>query len=174
MEAGIDSILVPETVLPSQYYDSRRKTSSDSPVGRLMLAVLADAIRSFQKYAAAPSTRGRRLFADTEQWFFDPSDDAPFSFACVCENLGIDTHTLLAGLKQWRAQRLAGVPSRRIGRRSPVLRDRKISVRAKRPALKSHPTVIRSVGTGKPALIAAASQKIEIMVVACSPKTQPV
>jgi len=135
MQRGIDSILLPEIITPSQYYDSIRQGKADSPMQRLMLAVLMDAIRSFQKYAGAGSHKGKRLFAEIEEWLFGDGGEGPFSFESVCDMLEIDPRALRSGLKHLLDQRLSEAPSRRMGRRSPVWHSSKISIRLERFSL---------------------------------------
>jgi hypothetical protein len=77
------------------------------PERRLMLAVLRDALATFERYAAAWDSSGRRRFEETATWF--ASDDVvwPFSFRNVCEELGIDADSVRARLQRWRRHRLA-------------------------------------------------------------------
>jgi len=55
--------LAPETVLPSQFFDRLQVDASLQPEKRLMLAVLEDAVGTFQKYVNVSSRYGRRLLA---------------------------------------------------------------------------------------------------------------
>jgi hypothetical protein len=130
MQGGIDSILLPEIITPSQYYDSRGATRSNDPVARLMLAVLTDAVVSFQKTAGSGTRRGARLFAELEDWFFAQGDDDPFAFESICDTLGIDSDALRAGLKAWR-ERSDAAPMR-ISRRSLVRHNGRITARIRR------------------------------------------
>lgn len=130
MQGGIDSILTPEIVTPSQYYDSRGRSPSNDPVGRLMLAVLTDAVVSFQKTAGSGSRRGARLFAELQDWFFTQDGDDPFAFESICDALNIDFHALRAGLKAWMDGRQT--PPARISRRSLVRHNGKITARIRR------------------------------------------
>ena len=123
----LGSIFVPDVITPEQYYDSRRDDSAMAPVKRLMMAVLEDALRCFQNNGDAKSGPRKRLFVDAEQWLCGEVGDGPFSFETVCETLGIEPGFLRNGLKEWRAQQLAGVTTRRLARRSPVVRSGKIS-----------------------------------------------
>jgi hypothetical protein len=103
-----------------------------APVKRLMMAVLEDALRCFQNNAEAKSGPRKRLFAEAEEWLCGEGGDGPFSFETVCETLGIEPQFLRGGLKEWRAQQLAGVAARRLARRSPVVRSGKISAPTRR------------------------------------------
>jgi hypothetical protein len=128
----LGNIFVPDVLTPDQYYDVRRDDSRIAPVKRLMLAVLEDALRCFQNNADAKSGPRKRLFADAEQWLCGGEGDGPFSFETVCETLGIEPSFLRAGLKSWRDQQLAGVSTRRLARRSPVVRSGRISAPTRR------------------------------------------
>lgn len=128
----LGSIFVPDVITPEQFYDMRRDDSAIAPVKRLMMAVLEDALRCFQNNADAKSGQRKRLFVEAEQWLCGESGDGPFSFATVCETLGIEPNFLRSGLKEWRNQQLAGISARRLARRSPVVRSGKISAPARR------------------------------------------
>ena len=58
--------------------------------GRLMLAVLEDAIASFWRYYRARAGRGRRRFHRERAWFATDDVSEPFAFATVCDTLGLD------------------------------------------------------------------------------------
>ena len=51
--------LEPETILPSQFFDRFQIDASLQPEKRLMLAVLEDAVGTFQKYVTATGRRGQ-------------------------------------------------------------------------------------------------------------------
>jgi hypothetical protein len=73
---------------------------------RLMLAVLESAVEDFQKYLLARSACGKRLFREAEEWFFDKDSEALFSFASVCETLGLHPDHIRKGLMVWKEVRL--------------------------------------------------------------------
>ena len=54
----------PNSVLPSQYFEPRRRLTPGHG-----LAVLQDAIDCVAKHRGAKDYRGRRLFDETTQWF---------------------------------------------------------------------------------------------------------
>src|ERR1700733_8239911 len=108
----LGSIFVPDVLTPEQYYDSRRDDSAMAPVKRLMMAVLEDALRCFQNNSDAKSGPRKRLFNETEQWLCGEEGDGPFSFATVCETLGIEPSFLRSGLRGWRNLRWAAFPPR--------------------------------------------------------------
>jgi hypothetical protein len=108
MDAGGATIGVePETVLPSQFFDRLQVDASLQPEKRLMLAVLEDAVGTFQKYVDVHSRHARRLFGEAEEWFASPDADWPFAFVSVCQALGLDADYIRSGLWRWRDRRPA-------------------------------------------------------------------
>jgi len=93
--------LEPETILPSQFFDRVHVDASLQPEKRLMLAVLEDGVGTFQKYAGAPGRRGRRLFAEAEEWFASDDSDWPFAFVSICQALGLEPRYVRKGLRLW-------------------------------------------------------------------------
>jgi hypothetical protein len=85
--------------------DSLRRSYSE-PEGKLILAILDDAIACFQKYALARDRKGQILFQEAEDWVQETNSDWPFSFVNVCEILGFDPDYLRQGLCQWKAAKL--------------------------------------------------------------------
>jgi len=73
-----------------------------------MLAVLEDAVATFQKYALATAGPGARLFRETDEWLRSPDERWPFSFRNLCAALGLDPDRFVHGLDAWRDARRAG------------------------------------------------------------------
>ena len=116
-----------------QYYDSIRADDAQArPIKRLMLAVLEDAMRCYQTYAASRNSAHRRLFIEAERWLMARNADGVFSFENVCETLAIEPGSLRAGLRRWRLEQLDGMNPRRLARRSPVTSISRISAPLKR------------------------------------------
>jgi hypothetical protein len=103
--------LEPETILPSQFFDRVQIDASLQPEKRLMLAVLEDAVGTFQKYVTAPGRRGQRLFAESEEWFASEAMDWPFGFESICQALGLEPSYIRRGLWHWRDEQRSPVPS---------------------------------------------------------------
>lgn len=119
--SAIAGIFIPDILTPGQYYDGVRADSDYTrPIRRLMLAVLADAIRCYQTYANPRNRAQRRLFVEAEAWLMDSKAEGPFAFESVCETLDIDPSCLREGLRRWRPQESDGTNGRRLTRRSPV------------------------------------------------------
>jgi hypothetical protein len=73
---------------------------------KLMLAVLADAIDHFQKYALAKDERRRKLFQEAEEWFLEKGDDQLFSFEYICATLQLHPDYIRRGLLAWKQSKL--------------------------------------------------------------------
>lgn len=106
MREGILSLFAPDTVVPEQYFDTLRRGQHLAPEKTLVLAILQDAIDSFQKYVSAEDRVGRERFLEAEQWIMAKEDDWIFSFDNVCALLELDPEYLRRGLRQWRGQAL--------------------------------------------------------------------
>jgi hypothetical protein len=129
---ALGSLFVPDIVTPEQFFDGKRDDSEMRPVKRLMMAILEDALRCFQNNSAAKGGARKRLFQEAEHWLCAEGGEGPFSFDMVCETLSIEPSFLRSGLKEWRNQQLAGNATRRLARRSPVVRAGRISAPARR------------------------------------------
>ena len=103
--------LEPEMIMPSQFFDHVGIDASLQPEKRLMLAVLEDAVGTFQKYVGATTRRGQRLFAEAEEWFASESTEWPFDFENVCQALSIESSFLRSGLWRWRDAQRGPVPT---------------------------------------------------------------
>ena len=104
----LSDLLASDAMLASQFFGLRKSVDpSHRSVQRLMLAVLIDALDCFLATGAAQaysrSGRGRRR-AEAEAWLFDAAAPAPFSFAWVCDGLGIDAGYLRAGIRRLAAK----------------------------------------------------------------------
>ena len=93
----------PDVVLPVQYFSERARTASLQPEKPLMLAVLADALGTFQKYANATDRRAGHLFQDAAEWIASDDIAWPFSFVNICHALALDAAWLRSSLSRWRA-----------------------------------------------------------------------
>lgn len=69
---------------------------------RLVLAILEDAVRSYQRYAYAGNRRGRRLFWETCEWFAERDQPWIFSFESTCHMLSLEPENIRQGLTRWR------------------------------------------------------------------------
>lgn len=91
-----------DVLLPSQYYDKDKATRT--PIGRLMLAILEDALRCLQRRGMG--TRSNLAAEEAYDWLYGAGTGI-FSFDGVCDYLGIEPEYLRKGLKDWDGARLA-------------------------------------------------------------------
>lgn len=91
-----------EIVTPDQFFTSATDTAiAWSGERKLLLAVLRDAVDSFFRYRNDPTTRGRRLFRETHDWFWSADRSWLCSFNNICDQLHLDAGYLRRGLKQY-------------------------------------------------------------------------
>lgn len=97
LDIRIDSAVVSEP----------REEAPDTGERRLLIALLEDGVRCYQKYAFSGTRRGRRLFREAEAWF-DATADASVPFAYVCDVLGVEPDYVRNNLRSWRARHFTG------------------------------------------------------------------
>ncbi|MFQ5664830.1 MAG: hypothetical protein ACE5I7_00200 [Candidatus Binatia bacterium] len=131
LDADTVGLFRPEVVFPAQYFDARPGQREIEGERRLMVAILEDAIRSFQKYATASRPRGRRLFAEAAQWIFEDGSPWLFSFESICAILDLNPVLLRDTLQEWK-QRLETAPG-------ADMRLRRLRLRTLRPHRVSPP-----------------------------------
>ncbi len=130
----------PETILPAQLLDKSHLGAALQPEKRLMLAVLEDAVASFQRGVLAGSRTATREFDDVQRWFASEDTAWPYAFLNICHVLGFEPAYLRRGLDRWlghtRQQMLAGkvVPLRYAFRRISGSRTRAVVPRRLRGA----------------------------------------
>jgi hypothetical protein len=96
------SLLGPDTLVPAQYFDRIGSDAAFQPEKRLMLAVLEEAIATFQRHAIADTRRSQRLVEEVEEWVSGVGGEWPFSFDNVCAGLDLDAEYLRAGMTRWK------------------------------------------------------------------------
>lgn len=79
---------------------------SREPENRLMLAVLEEALVTFQRGLGSPVPERRKHFCEVDRWVSDRESDWPFSFESICATLRIDPDYIRAGLSQLKSQAL--------------------------------------------------------------------
>ncbi len=104
----IDRVVNPEIMLPTQFFDAlRQQATLQRGECRLIVAVLEDAIRRFQKYATATDRHGQQMFREVEEWIAgrQAGGEPSFGFEYICAVLGLDPDYVREGLQRWQ-QRL--------------------------------------------------------------------
>jgi len=102
MDEKLASLFQPDTLLSTQYFDNLRRNTLLEPEKRLMLALLEDAIHSFQDNLSPQTARKKKLFDETEDWIVEMGGDWIFSFDHVCEALGFSPEYVRQGLLRWK------------------------------------------------------------------------
>lgn len=102
MDEKLASLFQPDTLLSTQYFDNLRRNTLLEPEKRLMLALLEDAIHSFQDNLSPQTARKKKLFDETEDWIVELGGDWIFSFDHVCEALGFSPEYVRQGLLRWK------------------------------------------------------------------------
>ena len=105
-EGQFASALDADIIVPSQYFDRVRSEESAQPEKRLMLAVMENAIATFQNSISGATRRQRRLLKETEEWMYSGDISWPFSFENICALLGIEADYLRNGLAKWKKTQL--------------------------------------------------------------------
>lgn len=89
----------PDALASAQFYNTTKRTYYLDPELRLMAAILEDAVASLTTDQRRCSKRQRREHRETLRWIRATNEtDWVFSFANVCETLGIDPDYLREGL----------------------------------------------------------------------------
>ena len=111
LDERFTGVLAPDTVLPSQYFGALRGRTEMSGERRLMVAILEDALRCFQKHVGDQDPKRRQLFLDAEEWIMTDNPTWFFSFPNVCSTLDLDSDWVRQGLAKWRDARQSVVPT---------------------------------------------------------------
>lgn len=128
------TMVEPDTMTPHQYFERLFTESTLVPEKRLMLAVLEDAIASFQRnFINTRNKHGQLEDCDVEAWLESDDMSWPFSFASICQALDMEPEYLRRGLLNWR-ERTAEAGTKGQVYRFPFRRvnGRRHSINAKR------------------------------------------
>jgi len=102
--------LIPDAVLPEQFYGPPRRGARTHWHTALMLAVLTDAIECYlQRWCAMQGQRSQRLAQEAQAWLFSDDERWPFAFVNVCAALGLDPAYVRRGLPRQRQFRSTNV-----------------------------------------------------------------
>ncbi len=109
-EEKVVALFQPDTLLPTQYYETLYNKVSLLPEKRLMLAILADAIGCFKNSMFTQHRRQVTLSRDADSWILGETNNWLFSFENVCETLGIEPAYLRQQLLRWKKEQLNVAP----------------------------------------------------------------
>ncbi len=106
-EERVGQLFVPDSMLPSQYFDRVARRTEYDGERRLMVAVLEDAVDVYRKLAGATDARRQQLFADAEAWIESTDRNWIFSYQNICDVLGIEAEYLRRGLRTIKERAVA-------------------------------------------------------------------
>lgn len=122
--------VTPAAVLPEQYWATPRRCGEGER--RLVLALIEEAIHTFQARAFAETPAQQDEFDEVHHWFRGDRE-AMISFEDACQMLGLDPQWLLSRLEEWREHRIRHPEDRPVGK---IWRSRARTVRlVGRPAV---------------------------------------
>ncbi|HEY7714736.1 MAG TPA: hypothetical protein VIE90_09520 [Candidatus Binatia bacterium] len=94
----------PDVLAPDQFHAILKSSHLANPERRLMAAILEDAVACLSTDPRRCGRRQRECYAEAYSWVnAGDSEVWIFSFANVCETLGIDPGYLRRGLNHWTA-----------------------------------------------------------------------
>jgi len=91
-------------VLPSQFIAINHTAAEISPEHKLMVAVLEDALRTWQRRHLKAGTRSFRQQQEAHVWLFADNLPVRLTLHDVCEALQLDVSWLRSRLRAWRHQ----------------------------------------------------------------------
>ena len=83
-----------------------RSELTRDPSNRLMLAVLEEALVTFQRGINSPVPEQRRRFCEVDEWVASDDTEWPFSFENICEALRLDPDYIRGGLRRMKKDSL--------------------------------------------------------------------
>ncbi|HKA33319.1 MAG TPA: hypothetical protein VKH64_08915 [Candidatus Binatia bacterium] len=155
-EDRASAVFESDPLVVERYLSTVKNDMRQQPERLLMLAVLEDGIRSFQKYSGSESPVSKKHFKDAEEWIFDIEDDGAFSFEGICAEWNLDAAYLRLGLLHWLERSRRGKrPQLRL-----VAKNQAVSPRAHEP-LSMAPLLLREdiPDAARRALVARQPQK---------------
>lgn len=86
-----------------EYWQVHRRNHLREPELELMLAVLEDALHCYFTNVRMRSRREKRIFTETEEWFFCTENEGVFTFENICSLLGLDPDYVRGGLAMFKS-----------------------------------------------------------------------
>jgi len=93
-----------DAIHPTQYYLANRSMRLASGEKKLMLAILKDAIKCYRRNVTARSIHSQKIFAETEEWFYDEDTNYLYSFLNICAWLGVDFKLIREKLSEMKQE----------------------------------------------------------------------
>lgn len=91
-----------DILAPYEYWQTYRAKRSRQPELELMNAVLEDALLCYFKNLECRTRRQKKIFRETQEWFFNNDEDGLFTFKSLCSHLGIDSNYIRRGLMLYK------------------------------------------------------------------------
>lgn len=88
-------------LLPDQRWPFDPIAEDVSPERRLMAAVLWDAMLCLAKYRRCPNPGARHRAYEVRRWLATDTRSYPFSFASICDVLGVDVASCRQAIRHW-------------------------------------------------------------------------
>lgn len=107
MNQNLIAMMECDALAAGQFMDTCKRTFDGEPEKMLLLAVLQDAIHCFRRYGAARDRASLARFCEVQRWIMVPNSDWIFSFANICETLGLDPQYVRRGLLQWHGHQVS-------------------------------------------------------------------
>jgi hypothetical protein len=124
-EVSVGHMYEADPLATLQFSDTMRRSVHFEPEKRLMLAVLDDAFKSFQNTVTLADNKSKKLFRETEEWFWDKDTERIFGFDHICSVLGLGPDYIRRMLVQWKSKAIADARDRtRASRRRKKSRKR--------------------------------------------------
>ncbi len=97
--SDLEALLFRSDILaPHEYWKVNHPDRFRQPELELMLAVLEDALHCYFTNVQMRRRREKRIFKETEEWFFSIENEGVFTFENICSLLGIDPGYIRRGL----------------------------------------------------------------------------
>jgi hypothetical protein len=101
--SDLETLLFRSDILaPHEYWKVHRPDRFRQPELELMLAVLEDALHCYFTNVQMRTRREKKIFAETEEWFFSLENEGVFTFENICSLLAIDPDYIRRGLKLFK------------------------------------------------------------------------
>ncbi len=101
--SDLEALLFRSDILaPHEYWKVHRPDRFRQPELELMLAVLEDALHCYFANVQMRSRREKKIFNETEEWFFSKDSEGVFTFENICSLLGIDPDYIRRGIKLFK------------------------------------------------------------------------
>ena len=86
-----------------EYWQVHRRNRFHQPEFELLLAVLEDALHCYFTNVQMRGRREKRIFTETEEWFFCTENEGVFTFENICSVLGLDPDYIRGGLELFKS-----------------------------------------------------------------------